>query len=1528
MTIGKEIKVVMTLDDSGFKYKIDGVKSGVKSLELGLGDFTKAANRVETSVFDLGKNLDKFGASFDSMQRGLQSTIDKLQSTVNSFKAVDVAQKESVKVAKDSVTAMIDAKKKALENEVEMNRRLLEQRGKLHAELRKLESDQRAQSMMAMMQAEKAERGKKAGARTLVDGYLNEADNLERSANAIRQEINAIDKWVMATRQEQALRLSNIQSLEKEREAVIRDAQAKETLAKIAAAVSRNNNAEIERIRKGALRAQQDADMSAAKSAEDLQRLKKQYAEQEVRDRREAERQIRNEANETALAQRRAMREAAEEQRRQAQMVAQMWTGMAQMYAGAKINQGLKSSVSGAADMETARVSVSALNLPGQEERDLFSSAEALSKQLKFISNLDAIQAKMSAISSLGYNNVKVIDETLASAIKATNNLQMLGYGHGDMQSSLRNIYGVAEMRQQTAHPEDMLKTFEVLQRSVAATAGKVQVSDIETVLRKVGGGASTLSDDGLINLVGLIDQFKVSGGDGSGGGVATVGTIIKMMQAYATGKGKSNNAVKEFAGAGILDSKGLDLSQDSAGILRDAKNGNFKNVDLWLKDPISAIQQMVPQIVAYTKQEGQRAKFYQDGNVNDEKAQMLAVAQYLQRLGITQTAVQAVMAVGSPEAAARINHQSDTIKNSKGIDQVDSELAKTYSRNLQEVSKELDNLKVSVGNTLLPILKDVLSVIGSIVKSASEFAKNNPISTQFLAIGAAAAGLMLTLKGMLGLFGLFGPATAIIRNVGGAMFGLSGATATAGTAAASSGRGWVGLTGYLNNTWASVKAGATTHMPAMHASILGMAGAVSGGGSAGSRIALGFSSLATGVTAMAKTVSGAFLRMIPLVGQLLLAWDLTQLVANLEVGGVSVITWVIGFGDRLLTMFKNIWINIKSLFASESEKVALMAEKARNNAELKSRLKANGMGGDEPRSLDEMSWEERHALTVENDRDQAAAEAAKNAPKVTKPTTKPKAKEPGKDSKTGDARLLNAVLNADKEYGGRVDPLTRALETAMGDVKSETIKLEAMSRGARDIASLQQEVFQELNGKRLAGDFNEDRDKNKPVGQSDPKFLRLVQETTQKRLLAEQIKALTFAQEREAAATVEADAALDRMTSGNIEKQTDAFRALERELARIGGRIQVGTKEFKAFDDAKAAALYKQSRADSLNYAAELADKTQKVQAENQIDPRQKMMAEFEAVREAENRKFQMLMKTRADTFALSQKKFEEQINFVNADVAETEAAQAEKLEAERKYNEESELLIKQHSAFVAAESDRQRIALRTPLERLVDEWRITSDTIGQIQADAANGFVSMLTSNLGSGRMEIKNWLKAILQDIANANIKAALAAPFKDIAQGSGGFLANLFGFGGGGGSHAVGAMSAAEAGASIPVDMSFLTLFADGGIMTNYGAVELRKYANGGIANRPQLAMYGEAGPEAYVPLPDGRTIPVTLSGGGGGEAQQAPSVTVNVINQSGTAVSAQQGSPRFDGKQMILDVVLSAANSPGNFRDGMKSAMRG
>lgn len=120
-------------------------------------------------------------------------------------------------------------------------------------------------------------------------------------------------------------------------------------------------------------------------------------------------------------------------------------------------------------------------------------------------------------------------------------------------------------------------------------------------------------------------------------------------------------------------------------------------------------------------------------------------------------------------------------------------------------------------------------------------------------------------------------------------------------------------------------------------------------------------------------------------------------------------------------------------------------------------------------------------------------------------------------------------------------------------------------------------------------------------------------------------------------------------------------------------------------------------------------------------------------------------------------------------------------------------------------------------------------------------------------TGKASFKDLVNSILQDIARMVIQKTIMAPLMSSIGG-------MFGF-------------------------------ANGGIMTDSGPVPLKAYANGGVANSPQLALFGEGRmPEAYVPLPDGRTIPVTMNGGATGETN----VVVNVNVETGqTQVQGEQ-----------------------------------
>ena len=184
----------------------------------------------------------------------------------------------------------------------------------------------------------------------------------------------------------------------------------------------------------------------------------------------------------------------------------------------------------------------------------------------------------------------------------------------------------------------------------------------------------------------------------------------------------------------------------------------------------------------------------------------------------------------------------------------------------------------------------------------------------------------------------------------------------------------------------------------------------------------------------------------------------------------------------------------------------------------------------------------------------------------------------------------------------------------------------------------------------------------------------------------------------------------------------------------------------------------------------------------------------------------------------------------------------------------------------------------LKDGLSGYIEQIGTMRDALSNLSQQAFKGIEDALVSLVTTGTANFREFAVSILQETSRMIIQQLVLKSIMQaigaIGGGGGGLLA------GGGGpftqfnASGVGFNPAAFSGVS----------FANGGIMTGDGPLPLNKYASGGIANSPQLAMFGEGRrPEAYVPLPDGRRIPVAMQGGGGG------STTVNVsVDASGNA----------------------------------------
>lgn len=187
-----------------------------------------------------------------------------------------------------------------------------------------------------------------------------------------------------------------------------------------------------------------------------------------------------------------------------------------------------------------------------------------------------------------------------------------------------------------------------------------------------------------------------------------------------------------------------------------------------------------------------------------------------------------------------------------------------------------------------------------------------------------------------------------------------------------------------------------------------------------------------------------------------------------------------------------------------------------------------------------------------------------------------------------------------------------------------------------------------------------------------------------------------------------------------------------------------------------------------------------------------------------------------------------------------------------------------------LAARKDAEAGALRA-FHAYREQAEDTAKDIENLFTNAMNGAEDAIVEFVKSGGRSLKSLgdlFNSVMDDILRMSVRKSITEPlFNGLSSGGfSSFITSLF-------------------------------PFEQGGIMTSTGALPLHRYAMGGIANSPQIAMFGEGRkPEAYVPLPDGRSIPVTMSGGG----------TVNVtINNNTSAKATVQEKPNASGGRDLI-----------------------
>ena len=261
--------------------------------------------------------------------------------------------------------------------------------------------------------------------------------------------------------------------------------------------------------------------------------------------------------------------------------------------------------------------------------------------------------------------------------------------------------------------------------------------------------------------------------------------------------------------------------------------------------------------------------------------------------------------------------------------------------------------------------------------------------------------------------------------------------------------------------------------------------------------------------------------------------------------------------------------------------------------------------------------------------------------------------------------------------------------------------------------------------------------------------------------------------------------------------------------------------------------------------------------------------------------------------------------IEFAQRELNEAQLSATQRLQVEKNLVEAQQKLWE-----IAGRNLRTSLAegARQYSLEVVNYGDLAKSTFDSTMSSINSSFTSHLEA-MATGTESFGKGLKNIFKDITNSIIKMLVNLSFQQYVQPK---LQSLFG----GVVSGIGAIGAGRGGVSS---------FASGGSFSSaFTGNSFGKFASGGIAPAG-MTLVGENGPELLQFNSSHRIYNASqtrkmISGEGSSK------VTVNIINQSGQQLDSQQQETKFDGEQMIVDVVVSSLmTNKGGMRDAIKAA---
>lgn len=750
---------------------LDGLAGGLDRTHKSIEKASNGSSRFKQKLSELSEQAKGSDAAMSSLAdwnkfygKSLDDLRPKMQEITKSHKQLSSVTESSTKAEVRAIQSGIQDRIRALSEERKINDERIKVRKNMTSQLEQLERRAETRAAFARADAYKTRAdgtevrryvGKNSGRHSEL---MAEISAYKQEADQIRQQKAHIDAIVGEMR----FRNSELNKAIQGEQALLN--ANKQTLQ-----VQKEQREETERLK--------EAKKKAAAQEKELTKQASADAKVQAKVRADAEKQAQRDV---LQAQRQAHKEIMQMRRDELQMHKEM----AAFATGAAAAGATGAGVKKAAEYQDVMDRLRAYNYTNEENAQIMERTDRLTANNKFLSKTEALQGSIDAISALAHNDPKFIDNTLESVMRDAFILKAKGYDKAELSDIVKNLYAAVEKRGLATadYSNEAVKTSDLMRRMVVASGGKVTVADMETVMNNIGSGVMTISDEGWLKLLPLIEQNKTSGGgNGGGGGVARVGTLIKMLQLLGSGRKLTNIAAQRLVGAGALN----DIYEDGAA--HDFKQGEkhnkvmsralmtagFKNQGQIASDPVGAMQAIRGGIMDFMMREANFKEYFgkdarkhsydkkgqmidADGKVVDKRQQAnienAAMLRFLAPTGMSNNNVTGMMTLMNQSYAERANHSVATAKNSKGQEELLKDLSDNWNQTIIELKAQAANLAVAF-EPLLRTLTEIPKALTEILKGLAGFATANPTIAS-LALGFL--GFKVAVAATTGVVGLF----------------------------------------------------------------------------------------------------------------------------------------------------------------------------------------------------------------------------------------------------------------------------------------------------------------------------------------------------------------------------------------------------------------------------------------------------------------------------------------------------------------------------------------------------------------------------------------------------------------------------------------------------------------------------------------------------------------------------------------------------------------------------------------------------